>query len=615
MHEVGLAASRRRRVSLVLWGLVLLAVSGSSSAATGGEPLPSTPRERLLDALRASGRVGDALLAAYRESDVAPVVITLEAPARGRVSRSERRQRILELGGRVLADCPVSDFHLRHRFEHAAGLAGELHLRAVSRLLANPAVRAVDLDGGGHGALAETMALVGGYTASTAGFSGTGVTAAVLDSGVDNDHPDLAGMLVAQHCECSPGCCPGGADGPGSAEDDNGHGTLVAAVLASRGGLASIGLAPAADVVAVKVLDSNLVFSNASTIVAGLSWVVDNYTALPPAASTVRVVNMSLATDTRYTGSCDNAGGAISMLGDVVDELVTRGVTVVAAAGNAGDTAQLPAPACLSNVIAVGAVWDADVGSQSLDFGTFSCSDATTAPDQVTCYTNAAPNTDVFSPGGKMIGPINSGGIGLANGTSFSSPAVAGCAALLVEQDPMRTPAQIGSLITASPAQVTDPATMLSFPRLDCADALGLGPDDADSDFDGITVGAGDNCPLLSNTGQSDVEADGVGDRCDVCPLAEDGPDAGAGNQLDSDGDGTGDACECTGRDFWAGDVDGSGVVDDQSDIFVLEFNFGDTGVTPSDGDQNCDDVVDGADYTLWADHLGRASSEIDLSP
>ncbi len=540
--------------------------------------------------------------------DRLPVIITLDVPRRGLVSRFEREDRIRERGARVLLDCPPDDFTLRHRFEYAAGLSGELHLRAVRRLLHNSGVRSIDLDGGGRGMLTETLALVGGYTANTAGFLGVGVTAATLDSGVDTDHTDLAAALVDEHCVCRPGCCPDGSNtqtGSGAAEDDNGHGSLVAGVLLSRGNSASVGTAPAANLVAVKVLrGSDLAFEATSDIIAALDWIVSNYTVLPPMASTVRVVNMSLVTNLRVTGDCD-VHPSFSTLADVVDELDDRGVVVVAAAGNAGDTNQLPGPACLPKVVAVGAVWDSDLGIQNLQ-GLYGCTDFITAADQITCFSNAAINTDVFAPGAQMTGPINDGGVGVSVGTSFAAPAVAGAAALLLEQDPTRTPADVRALLVSSPSQVT--GTPFTFPRLDVAFALGLGPDDDDSDFDGITLGAGDNCPAIPNSQQSDIEGDGVGDGCDLCPYVED-PD-----QTDTDMNGVGDACECIGPGFWPGDIDISGEVA-VTDFDILAANFGHTGVTPVEGDQNCDDKVDGADYTLWADHLGRRSDEIDLSP
>ena len=82
-------------------------------------------------------------------------------------------------------------------------------------------------------------------------------------------------------------------------------------------------------------------------------------------------------------------------------------------------------------------------------------------------------------------------------------------------------------------------------------------------------------------------------------------------DQSDTDMNGLGDACECTGPLLWPGDIDGNGLVDNASDIFILAFNFDQPGpFIPTDGDQNCDDAIDGADYTIWADNFGRSSDE-----
>ncbi len=432
-------------------------------------------RSAMLDSLRGSSRVAAEVLAAFEERDRVSVIVTLDVPKRLHVTHSERRRRIREQGDRALRTMPSRLFRIRHRFRRAPGLAGELHVSGLQHLLGRPSVRRIDLDLGGRGMLAETLALIGGYAANTAGYSGAGVTVAVLDSGLDSDHPDLADALADEHCICA-NCCPGGvseADGPGSAEDDNGHGTLVAGVVASRGISpgSSIGLAPDAMIVAVKVLNANLEFQFTSDIVAAMEWVRDNYTSpvesgLPPG---VQVVNLSLATSARYVGDCDAVPGSVQMFADVVDDLVERGVVVVAASGNAGDVSRLPAPACLSGVISTGAVWDADLGSKTV----LGCTDDT-APDLVTCFTNAPANTDIFSPGAVMTGPILGGGLGSSSGTSFASPGVAGCAALLSEQEPERSPAVTRTLLLLSPTRLTAPDTGFVFPRLDCAFSLGL---------------------------------------------------------------------------------------------------------------------------------------------
>ncbi|MBK8027395.1 MAG: S8 family serine peptidase [Chloroflexi bacterium] len=93
------------------------------------------------------------------------------------------------------------------------------------------------------------------------GLTGAGVRVAVLDSGIDTDHPDLADDLIAQVCFTGGGtpalgsCPPADTNTGISAEDENGHGTNVAGIITSDGTVAPIGFAPDAQIVAVRVLD------------------------------------------------------------------------------------------------------------------------------------------------------------------------------------------------------------------------------------------------------------------------------------------------------------------------------------------------------------------------
>ena len=106
----------------------------------------------------------------------------------------------------------------------------------------------------------------------------------------------------------------------------------------------------------------------------------------------------------------------------------------------------------------------------------------------------------------------------------------------------------------------------------------------------------------------ADTDGDGVPDSEDNCPLAPNGPDAGPNNQFDSDGDGVGDVCECSGPAFHDGDANRDEVVDG-ADYTVWADHYGATGALgPDGGDFNCDDSVDGADYTIWADHYGAGA-------
>src|SRR5205085_1311102 len=89
----------------------------------------------------------------------------------------------------------------------------------------------VDLDRPVHATLAESGALIHASDVHDQGVTGAGVTVAVIDSGVDVNHPDLSDHIAGQACFCS-GCCPAGA---GAAPDDNGHGTNVAGIVAGAG--------------------------------------------------------------------------------------------------------------------------------------------------------------------------------------------------------------------------------------------------------------------------------------------------------------------------------------------------------------------------------------------
>ena len=201
-------------------------------------------------------------------------------------------------------------------------------------------------------AVDEFRALVGADLAHAQGVTGSGVVVAIVDSGIDTDHPDLIDDIVGQKCFCnntvSGGCCIGGQIEADTAEDDLGHGTFMAGVITSLGSVAPRGIAPDASIVAIKVINSDGKVEIDDVRLA-LQWILDE-------RPDVDVVNLSLGvTGLGWSGYCDSVDFTHQQIKTIIDALRARGAIVVAATGNDGADA-VAVPACLSNVVAVGAV-------------------------------------------------------------------------------------------------------------------------------------------------------------------------------------------------------------------------------------------------------------------
>jgi subtilisin family serine protease len=452
-----------------------------------------------------------------------------------------RRARIHARQDRVLAALPPDAFRVRWRYESVSGFSGWATPAGVAALRLPPEVASIHLDGPVRASLAEGRALIGADAAHALGFTGAGVNVAVLDTGIDTDHPDLADDVVAEQCFCdahpSPrlgACCPGNVptrSGPGSAEDDNGHGTSVSGIITSSGAVAPRGVAPDAGIVAVKVLSSGGGGQD-SSIDMGLDWVLSNHVALG-----IRVVNLSLGDGGEYddptAAPCDGDPTATA-----IAALSAAGVAVFAASGNDGHANGISSPACIAEAISVGGVYDAPLGPVgwcgNAVCTTALCTDSPTGPDVFVCHSNSDEILDILAPDWRTATSGLGGGTTAFGGTSAASPYAAAQAALLMEADPTLSPAQVRALLVSHGSLVTNPANGLAFRRSDVADALATLPAAADDDGDGV-ANAKDPCPLDP---ANDVDGDGVCGDVDNCPLD---PNA---DQLDTDHNAIGDACD-----------------------------------------------------------------------
>ncbi|MFT4569724.1 MAG: hypothetical protein ACI8TX_001399 [Hyphomicrobiaceae bacterium] len=242
----------------------------------------------------AAPRVGAELEARLAADGRVPVIVSIDESALGGKPLEILRSRVRSRQARVLARVEAADVTVSFRYETIPALAVVVTRAGLDQLLASPDVVAVDVDRPIKGLLGDSVAQINADDMQDVhGLTGSGIVVAVLDSGFDSDHPDLAGALVGERCFCQTfpvgACCPNGSgsqSGAGSAEDDNGHGTAVSGVITSDGTVASIGVAPAAQIYAIKVLNASG-DGSVGSLLAGIDHVI---TDVPEA----RVVNMSL---------------------------------------------------------------------------------------------------------------------------------------------------------------------------------------------------------------------------------------------------------------------------------------------------------------------------------
>lgn len=390
------------------------------------------------------------------------VVIAVDVPAYSASSVSTLRADVME---------SLETARAIERWGEGRAFSAEVDRAELDRLRRDPRVRAVAIDDGGEGSLLESVPLVGANVAHAQKLDGAGVTVAVLDTGIDANHPDFAGRVVAQQCFCDnldgSGCCPSAEreqSGPGAAYDDHGHGTHVAGIIAGAGNAAPHGVAPRARIVAVKVMDSASSFRSFTQIYRALEWI-------DATRKDVRVINMSLGSHALYS-TFDCGSGAIALgMRDVVNRLRARGVLITASTGNHASTTGTTLPACMTEVLAVGATYD--VAGEHRAF----CPSITDTADQVACFTNSTDAMDIVAPGSSIVASRRGGGSIIYDGTSMAAPHVAGAIALMQQLSGNTITAdETETLLKTTGRSVMDVRNGLAFPRLDVAAALAATP-------------------------------------------------------------------------------------------------------------------------------------------
>jgi len=233
---------------------------------------------------------------------------------------------------------------------------------------------------------------------------GSDVIVAIVDSGVDLDHPDLQDNIIPGHDFVNVDNVP---------DDDYGHGTHVAGIAAGIGNntIGIAGVSWGTQIMPVKVLNAGG-SGNQDDVADGIYHAVNNG---------AKIINLSLGGPRDYGKTCEETYTTMS---PAVQHALNLGVLVIAAAGNSG-TSSILCPAAMDGVVAVG---------------------STTSYDSRSWFSNYGPELDIAAPGSGIYSTIP-GGYGYNDGTSMAAPHVSGLAALLWSVSPSLTKEQVIDLI------------------------------------------------------------------------------------------------------------------------------------------------------------------------
>lgn len=338
--------------------------------------------------------------------------------------------------------------HVGHTYHHALrGFAATMSAERAEALKRDPRVKAVipnqvfvlegkpcrlNCDGGSSGAssgpqvVPPGIARIGATTSSVMAGDGKGmvdVDVAIIDSGIDVDHPDL-NVVGGYNC----------LGGPKRQFNDGfGHGTHVAGIIGARDNdFGVVGVAPGARLWAIKVFN-DLGYGTADSLLCGVDWVAAH-------AGRIDVANMSMS-GIGEAGSCTDGG-----LHEAICNAVAAGVTIVVAAGNFAAEADNYVPARYEEVITVSAIADYDGKPGGLGTST-TC---TTPDDGWAAFSDYGTAVDLTAPGVCVYSTYKDGGYTLMSGTSMSAPHVAGAAALYRATHPNATPAEVKAALLAN---------------------------------------------------------------------------------------------------------------------------------------------------------------------
>lgn len=382
--------------------------------------------------------------------------------------RTEQESRVQRLGG-----------HLNHRLSLIRGTAFTIPATALTALEADSEVVSVTVDHPVRKMDATSDDATNVPAAWSSGYTGAGIGVAVIDSGINDSHPDLwnsseTASRVVYHQDFTGTPTTNLA---GAKYDLYGHGTHVAGIVGGNGYLSSgayIGVAPKVNLVDLRALNGLGVGSD-STVIAAIQEAIaiqNKYN--------IQVVNLSLGRGIFESYAQDP-------LCQAVESAWKSGLVVVVAAGNYGRVSidgsdgygTITAPGNDPFVITVGAMNSTGSSAASAEIMTSYTSKGPTTYDHVVKPDLMAPGNQIVSlaaPGAALEAlfpaELVNGNNGKADyftlsGTSMATPMVSGAAALLIQQNPNMTPDQVKARLMQTTYSTFPTSTVINVPALD----------------------------------------------------------------------------------------------------------------------------------------------------
>lgn len=425
-------------------------------------------------AIRPDAAEFDRLIGVARSKGSAHVIVGLNAPFTpdGQLRPDQRQQQQTAIA--------AAQMELRSRYGSAAlrnvkqfsyipYLACEAGADTLELMKFDPDITGIFEDQIAEGALLESTPIVGANTAWASGYTGSGQTVAILDSGVDKNHTFLAGKVVSEACystnnASSVSVCPGAVTDSTAANsglncavsiEGCAHGTNVAGIAAGTSASFS-GVAKAANIIAIQMFsrfDSATNCGSTPTPCA-LYWTSDlikgleRVKTLSLTMNNIAAVNLSLQTGQQFTSNCDASHAPTKA---AIDDLRSVGIATIVCAGNFSFTNALTAPACISTSISVGSTDDGSSG---------------TTLDAVSNFSDSSPLLHLLAPGRWINSSIPGNLFQNYSGTSMAAPHVAGAFAILRQRKPTATVGQMTSALIATGQPITDSRNSIVKPRI-----------------------------------------------------------------------------------------------------------------------------------------------------